>query len=1229
MITGAADFAGTDRFRVLRRLGQGGMGVVYEALDGEKNVKVALKTLHGHSSGMLARFKREFRALQDVCHPNLVSLGELLEDDGQWFFTMQLVEGVDFLSFARPSEGTPCLASEQALEDTLPAASPLGCDEARLRSALLQLAQGLHALHVAGKIHRDIKPSNVLVDRNGHLVLVDFGLVTEIDSGMSLTGEAIVGTAAYMAPEQAASGPIGPPADWYSVGAMLYQTLVGTVPFSGSALQVMMDKQRLCPPSPRALNPKVPKDLDALCSALLQADPGRRPSGALVLHQLGLRAALPRPVAVASSLTHAAPFVGRRDELDALRLMFEEVREGKALTAIVEGESGVGKSTLVSRFTAAMSEDPEVAILAGRCFEREAVPYKAVDGVIDALAGFMARLRDAEAVTFMPRRAALLTQVFPVLKRIPVMADAPRVSIVDPQELRTRLFEAVRELFVRLAERRRLIVVIDDLQWADADSLALLTELLRPPDQPAMLLLATRRPSDQGSGAWPLPGDVREIKLGRLSESEARELTELLIEREGDKAIGSAATIARESDGHPLFVFELVQHAAIRQGEEMQPLRLEEALWDRASRLEVPARKLLELLAVAGSPLDHDTAAATCGLSPNEIGIHVGVLRVAHLARSGLSHGRNAIEVFHDRVRQAVLMNMEPAKRRAYHADLARVLEATSRADPEVLATHFRAAEDLERAGHYAVVAADRAMGVMAFDQAARLYRLAIGFEKLGASEERALRVKLGDALTNAGRGKDAAEQYLLAVPGASVAEALDLSRKAALQLLITGHVDQGIDTMRSVLSSQGIPYPASPKCALVSIVSDKLWLSMRGLRFKWQDESQVAHQRLARIDACWSAGIGLALTDHVVGMSFQLKGLLLALSTGEPRRVARALAVESAHVSSRGVKGKPRVDRLLDLGREVAEKANDPYAAAAVMACRAHASYFWGQWSTALAQCEEAEAVLRERCVAVHWEITTMRKWIGRSLYFLGRIRDLSARVPAFLESFRECGNLYGETSMRATVAPFVALSADNPEAGHEELNRALGSWSHRGYHVQHYYSLYSRASLFAYQGQPDTAVRVLREEWPALQRSLLLRIELTRCFMHDVRARALVGAAAASPAAKKSLLAQARRDAGQLAKEAAPWAGALAALVRAGISAAELDRDRAVLHLAEAERRLEALDMRLHATAARRQRGRLLGGDEGRALYEAATAWMLSEAIKNPDRMTAMLAPGFEHFQ
>ncbi len=406
------DFPGTERFEIRRRLGAGAYGVVYEAFDRERNCAVALKTLRPGNVEALYRLKREFRALADITHPNLATLSELLTDEERWFFTMELVEGTNFLHYVREREAAPRPAamagslgstrSETAeaasgeVDTASPASSRISFDEDRLRSSLRQVVSGLAALHGAGKLHRDIKPSNVLVTREGRVVLLDFGLVTELGPYADDRSLSLVGTPAYMSPEQGSRIPASEKSDWYSLGIMLYEALTDRQPFGGTFVEMMWEKSRSDPRTPGAIVPGIPDDLNALCMDLLRRDPKNRPTADEILVRLGAPAAgAVRPREASALSLRPGPFVGRRDHLSALHEAFEASRQGQATSVYVHGTSGIGKSALVRHFLEDLRNE-NVVILSGRCYERESMPYKALDSLVDSLSQYLKRLPTGE-----------------------------------------------------------------------------------------------------------------------------------------------------------------------------------------------------------------------------------------------------------------------------------------------------------------------------------------------------------------------------------------------------------------------------------------------------------------------------------------------------------------------------------------------------------------------------------------------------------------------------------------------------------------------------------------------------------------------------------------------------------------------------------------------------------------------------------------------------------------
>ncbi len=1186
----------SERFVLRQRLGAGAFGTVYEAFDAERHAAVALKLMRRRDPYALLLFKQEFRALADLVHPNLVQLYELHSDGEQWFFTLELVRGCNALEWVRPSEE--------------------GFDEERVRALLRQLAEGLGFLHAAGKLHRDIKPSNVMVAEDGRVVLLDFGLVADLAEG-TLHGPG-AGTPRYMAPEQAAGLPLGPAADWYAVGVMLHEALTGHVPSSGV---------------PSALGPGVPPELEALCLDLLSPEPERRPLAREVLERLARSSVEGERHGVHGGPRRAA-FVGRESHLRRLGEALAEARAGKTVLALLHGPSGMGKSTLAQHFLNGVRSEGQV-VLTGRCFEQESVPYKLLDSLVDALCRFLQHAPREEREAVLPRDLGALVRLFPVLRQLAPSEEALRpVEEGDAAQLRRRGAWALRELLAALARRRTLVLFLDDLQWGDLDSVALLLEVLRPPKAPALLLLASWRGDEVGTspalaaflqalGTEPFTGlAVHDVAVGELDAAESEALLRTLFgaERGG---LAQAPSLAVEARGNPFFLTELARYLAEGLATEgTAPLGLDEVLQARLQRLPGAARRLLEVVSVAGQPLARASASrVVSGAQGGGQELQaLTLLRAGQLLRVRRAEGREELLPYHDRIREVVVSRLDPGVRREHHRGLALTLEASGEVELERLVFHFREAGELPKSAHYALQAATRAHEVLAFERAASLYRAALDTGALGPEETRASLARLGEALAAAGRPREAARAHLGAAEGTEPSRALAHRRRAMEQLLLGGYTDEGLEVLERVLREVGLRPPGTRVGTVLSVVGRRAWLRARGLDFRPRSEASLSEDERVRIDTCWAAALGLSLSHPIRAADFQLRHLQLALRAGEPSRIARGLALQGLSLALQSVRGRARGEQLLARARALAEQVDSPLAVGLVLTGSGVCAMFDGDWRGAEAHLRRGVALMRERCAGVPWELDFARHHHASCLWSLGELRELAGRVPALLEDARERGNLHCETMVRVMSDYLVHLAADAPERARETLRLARERWSQRGYHVQHYRESAAQVRLALYEGDGARAWRLVEERQAVLRRSGLLRVRPFRIeshYWHGLAALA-VDRRAEGPALETAL-----RLARELEGEGTGWAGAFAAALRSAVEHRRGWRELSLRGLAAAEQELRGYGMALIAAALRRRRGEAMGGEAGRALVAEADAWMVGQSIRAPARMAAVMTP------
>jgi hypothetical protein len=1175
------------RFEVLARLGAGGMGVVVAARDRARGgAVVALKALPtgagqgaAQAAELLLRFKREFRALSSLSHENLVRLGDLVEHAGQWMFTMELVQGRDFLAYTRP---------EGAL------------DLARLCAALAGLARGVEALHAAGFVHRDLKPSNVLVTGEGAVKILDFGLVTDDDAERDLTGTgAVVGTIAYMAPEQAAGARSGAAADWWAVGAMLYEALTGARPHRGRPVEVLQKKQTEDPPPPRRIAPgTIPAPLDDLAVRLLARRPEDRADGRAVTAALGGLAADPGPRA-----GDDASFVGRTEELSRLFEALDASRRS-ALAVLVTGESGIGKSTLVEAFLSRLRRDHGALVIAGRCHEREEIPFRAVDAAIDALSRHLDTQGSGVVRALSRSGAALLVRTFPVLGRVRALAEVPAPPTNEDRAEEVRqAFAALRELLGALAEDAPLVIAVDDLQWADDDSLALLREALRPPEAPRLLLVGTVR---AGSGlALPalraaLGVDPLRVELGPLPRAAGEELARRL------GASTRARDVAQAAGGHPLFLRELSLGGAEARGAS-----LEEALSRRVSREPRPRRALLEVLCLAEAPLEAALLARAAEIPAADLAPHADALVAARLVRRAPG---DLLEPYHAKLREAVRAQLAEDAALAGHRRLLSALREAG-APLSALLPHLTAAGERAAALAATTALAERAERALAFGEAVHLRGLVL---TLVPEEERDARraafAQLAAAQGWAGRGVAAASSWLAAARLAGDDwEAAEMRRRALDELVRAGRAAEALALLDGALAPTGVRVPRGAVGTVLTLLLYRAWLALRGTSFTPREEAACDREALLRIDLCFSVSAALFAVDVARRGLLASRHLSLALALGEPRRVARALAGEAMLVStSASARARRRGARILDRVGELSRTLDDPQIDGMVEMARALRAQVEGRWADAVASFERAHALI-SRKPGHDWERAGARTLRTFCLSWQGKVAELAPHFDALLRDAEHRDDAYMAAYLAVGAGVVVWLAADDPARLRQAVLR--GAETQPAGHFSLFGAQQALALIEAdlYDGEPRRALARLGAAPPPMA----ARIAFFRVRWHDLLGRASLMLAHADD--DRRALAAAARAARALERMDMPWPAAHAALLRAGIAALSGDRPGALGLLGEARSRLEARGMLLWAAAARLREAAWGGAEAGEA-----EAWMRAQGVVAPAKIARQLVPG-----
>ena len=722
------------RYVVKGFLGEGGRKKVYLAHDEklDRDVAVAVIKTEGLDDAGLARVKREAQAMGRLGdHPNIVTVFDIGDDGGQPYIVSQYMGGGD-------------------LDGMLNKAPDRRLSIAEAMRIAQQVQQGLAHAHERGIIHRDLKPGNIWLTEDGTAKIGDFGLAVSLDRSRLTMEGMMVGTVAYMPPEQALGRQPDARSDLYSLGCVTYEMVTGRAPFLGDdPVAIISQHINTAPVAPSWHNPEVPRALESLIMRLLAKDPNERPASASAIPEalaaIVTTASTSAPAAAASDVNPldrlaGGIFVGREKEMDELRAGLEDSLSGRGRLMMLVGEPGIGKTRTSEEF-ATYARLRNVQVLWGRCYEGEGAP--AYWPWVQIIRSYVHDKEPKQLMSEMGPGAADIAQVVSeVGERLPGLSAPPQL---EPDQARFRLFDSITTFLKNASQGAPLMVVLDDMHWADKPSLLLLQFLAKELRGSRLMVLGTYRDVELRR-QHPLAQTLGELNRENLSQRVLlRGLTAHDVKRFVEVTAGTTPpdtlvqAVYKETEGNPFFVNEIVrllvadgrlEHAeGVKEWSVTIPQSVREVVGRRLDHLSDECNKVLTIGAVIGREFGVKLLEKVSEVKGDRL---LEALEEAMAARviAELPRATDQYWFSHALIRETLYEELNTTRRIRLHRQIGDALEELdAEGNLPQLAYHFCEAApggDVDKAVDYAVRAAERATDLVAYEEAVVHYSAAL-----------------------------------------------------------------------------------------------------------------------------------------------------------------------------------------------------------------------------------------------------------------------------------------------------------------------------------------------------------------------------------------------------------------------------------------------------------------------------------------------------------------------